>query len=105
MTKLEKVVKGLEICNNCDYCSQTKECGCPYVTLSGCDRTQLYIDAYEILKKIQSTIKAENKSTTPIDYEDCANAMLKMWMENILTDAEYNRIMDKLNKAHKEEKI
>ena len=41
----------------------------------------------------------------PIDYEDCANAMLKMWMENILTDAEYNRIMDKLNKAHKEEKI
>ena len=36
----------------------------------------------------------------PIDYQDCADAMLKMWMEHILTDGEYNRIMDKLNKAH-----
>lgn len=32
----------------------------------------------------------------PIDYRDCSNAMLMMWMENILTDGEYNRIMDKL---------
>ena len=41
----------------------------------------------------------------PISYEDCANAMLKMWMERVLTDGEYNRIMDKLNNAHKEGKI
>lgn len=34
-----------------------------------------------------------------IDYRDCSNAMLMMWMENILTDGEYNRIMDKLNKS------
>lgn len=34
----------------------------------------------------------------PIGYQDCANAMLKMWMDNVLTDGEYNRIMDKLNK-------
>lgn len=33
----------------------------------------------------------------PISYEDCANALLMMWMENILTDGEYSRIMDKLN--------
>ena len=32
-----------------------------------------------------------------IDYQDCANAMLKMWMDNVVTDGEYNRIMDKLN--------
>ena len=38
----------------------------------------------------------------PIDYQTCADAMLKMWMENVLTDGEYNRIMDKLNKAHKD---
>lgn len=44
-------------------------------------------------------------NTKAICYEDCADAMLKMWMENILTDAEYNRIMDKLNKAHTEGKI
>jgi hypothetical protein len=35
----------------------------------------------------------------PIEYHDCANAMLKMWIDNVLTDGEYNRIMDKLN-AH-----
>ena len=34
----------------------------------------------------------------PIDYQDCVNAMMKMWMDNVLTDSEYNRIMDKLNK-------
>lgn len=40
--------------------------------------------------------------TQPIDYEVCSNAMLRMWMEKVLTDSEYNRIMDKLNKAHKD---
>lgn len=33
----------------------------------------------------------------PITYTDCANAMMKMWIDNVLTDGEYNRIMDKLN--------
>ena len=32
-----------------------------------------------------------------IGYAECANAMLKMWIDNVLTDGEYNRIMDKLN--------
>ena len=35
----------------------------------------------------------------PIEYRDCANAMLRMWIDNVVTDGEYNRIMDKLN-AH-----
>lgn len=42
------------------------------------------------------TIEPEIK---PIDYRDCANAMMRMWMDNVITDGEYNRIMDKLN-AH-----
>ena len=33
----------------------------------------------------------------PIDYQDCANAMMRMLMDNVVTDGEYNRIMDKLN--------
>lgn len=37
----------------------------------------------------------------PISYKDCADAMLKMWMDGVLTDGEYNRIMDKLNEAQK----
>ena len=35
--------------------------------------------------------------TKEIGYTDCANAMLKMWMDEVITDGEYNRIMDKLN--------
>ena len=36
----------------------------------------------------------------PINYNDCANAMLMMWIENIVTDGQYNKIMDKLNDKH-----
>lgn len=43
-----------------------------------------------------SSVQPEIK---PIEYRDCANAMLKMWIDNVVTDGEYNRIMDKLN-AH-----
>ena len=35
-----------------------------------------------------------------IGYSQCANAMLKMWMDNVVTDGEYNRIMDRLNKLY-----
>lgn len=38
----------------------------------------------------------------PIDYRDCAYAMLMMWMWNVLTDGEYYRIMDKLNRYETE---
>lgn len=33
----------------------------------------------------------------PISYVDCSNAMLKMWMDDVVTDGEYRHIMDKLN--------
>lgn len=39
-----------------------------------------------------------------IGYAECANAMLKMWIDNVLTDGEYNRIMDKLNTHHDAER-
>ena len=40
------------------------------------------------------------KEPQEIGYDQCANAMLKMWMDNVVTDGEYNRIMDRLNKLH-----
>lgn len=43
-----------------------------------------------------------NEQNTEIKYSDCADALLKLWIENIITDGEYNRIMDKLNKAYKD---
>ena len=58
-------------------------------------------EAREILNSIQQlpSVQSEIK---PIDYRDCANAMIKMWIDNVLTDGEYNRIMDKLNKHEME---
>ncbi len=50
-------------------------------------------DAVEALSMLPSA----QPEVRPIDYQDCANAMLKMWMDNVVTDGEYNRIMDKLN--------
>ena len=32
-----------------------------------------------------------------IGYLDCSNALLKMWIDNVLTDGEYKRIADRLN--------
>ena len=43
-----------------------------------------------------------SEQNAEIRYSDCADALLKLWIENIITDGEYNRIMDRLNKAHKE---
>ena len=42
--------------------------------------------------------KENEQDIKPIDYQDCANAMMKMWIDNVITDGEYYRIMDKLNK-------
>lgn len=50
------------------------------------------LDELESLPSAQPEIK-------PIEYRDCANAMQRMWMDNVVTDGEYYRIMDKLN-AH-----
>ena len=47
-------------------------------------------DALKALPSAQPEIK-------PISYQDCANAMMMMWIDNVLTDGEYRRIMDKLN--------
>ena len=45
--------------------------------------------------------KKTSNTAHKITYKDCADAMLMMWMEDVVTDSEYNRIMDKLNEAHK----
>lgn len=32
-----------------------------------------------------------------IGYAECASALIKMWMDDVLTDSEYGNIMYKLN--------
>lgn len=57
-----------------------------------CDKEDFakYIEFVEQLPPIQP-------EPHEIGYDDCANALLKMWMDNVLTDGEYYRIADKLN--------
>ena len=60
-------------------------------------------DYHELLACINDIPAADVvEKVHPIGYEDCANAMMKMWIDNIITDGEYSRIMDKLNKGFKD---
>lgn len=58
-----------------------------------------WCDGCETALRTLPELPSAEPEIKPIEYRDCANAMLKMWMDNIVTDGEYNRIMDKLN-AH-----
>lgn len=61
------------------------------------DLTRFYDNEVTARKLIdeQPTIQSEPHE---IGYDDCANALLKMWMDNVMTDRDYYRIADKLNK-------
>lgn len=58
------------------------------------DETQGTLQA---AKSVLQSIVPSAQSKTEISYIDCSNATLKMWIDKVLTDGEYNRIMDKLN--------
>jgi hypothetical protein len=60
---------------------------------------QLGTGALVAVKENIQNLPSVQPEVKPIEYRDCADAMLKMWMDNVVTDGEYNRIMDKLN-AH-----
>ena len=61
-----------------------------YALLTGQTKTGYYSQSIEFAE-------LEKAEPHEIGYDDCANALLKMWMDNVLTDGEYNRIADKLN--------
>lgn len=52
----------------------------------------------QIAEKCLGVLPSAQPEIKPIEYRDCANAMLRMWIDNVVTDGEYNRIMDKLNR-------
>lgn len=53
--------------------------------------------ALGMLRKDLRKLPSAQPEIKPIGYQECANAMLKMWIDNVVTDGEYSRIMDKLN--------
>lgn len=68
------------------------------------DTIRLLVEKYKFTTKEARERLAELPSAEPqpkpISYIECANAMLKMWIDNVLTDGEYYRIMEKLNSKH-----
>jgi hypothetical protein len=56
------------------------------------------------VERILDCVPSAQPEIKPINYRDCSNAMLKMWMYNVVTDGEYYRIMDKLYK-HETERL
>ena len=54
----------------------------------------------DVTEQAVKMVKAVQAFKT-ITYTDCANAMMMMWLDKVLTDGEYNRIMDKLNAKYK----
>lgn len=69
-----------------------KEFGCCELTPDGGIDVNYAIDFLNQLPPAQS-------EQHEIGYFECANVMLKMWNDNVLTNGEYKHIMDKLN-AH-----
>ena len=57
-------------------------------------------DCIDIIERMPSA-QPEEKEIKEIGYADCANALLKMWMDNVLCDMEYKRIIGKLNRYWK----
>lgn len=58
-----------------------------------------YIDEYtkNAIIKFLNSLPSAQPEIKEIDYSQCADAMLKMWIDKVVTDGEYYRIMDKLN--------
>lgn len=65
-----------------------------------------YMDTKSIVDLLNDLPSAQPE-VKPISYMDCANALMMMWIDKVLTDGEYKKIMDKLNtyemKKRKEE--
>lgn len=55
-----------------------------------------------IIWKIEELEPAQSEALS-LDYQICANAMLKMWIDKVVTRGEYNRIMDRLNAVWRRE--
>ena len=62
-----------------------------------------YVDVHDIYS-IPPADVVEVMEEKEIGYHECSDALLKMWMDNVLTDKEYDRIMNKLNMKWKGER-
>lgn len=43
------------------------------------------------IKSVLENLPSAQPEIKPIEYRDCANAMLRMWMDKVVTDGEYGQ--------------
>lgn len=63
-------------------------------------RGEIEINGYSHVVDVLEQMPSAQPEVKEIGYAECTNAMLKMWINNVLTDGEYNCIMDRLNAHH-----
>ena len=106
------IIKDIEMPQNCDVCRwsdwsnlhQTVSCQLRDYEVGFADYSREFEHRRADFCPIIETDESCEINTKPISYQDCANAMLMMWMDDVVTDGEYNRIMDKLNAHYKNKK-
>lgn len=91
----QKIIELLEIEHECMLRGAHDECD---KNCAECELVQDDNELHEMYTDVITLLKTQNQIT----YRDCSDALLMLWMDNIITDGEYNRIMDRLNKAHKD---
>jgi len=42
-------------------------------------------------------IRRKEKAMSVKEYKEYSDTLLKLWIDNLITDGEYNRIMDRVN--------
>ena len=94
MTK-QRIIELLEIEHECMLRGAHDECD---RNCAECELVQDDNELHEMYTDVIALLKEQNHIT----YRDCSDALLMLWMDSIITDGEYNRIMDRLNKAHKD---
>ena len=67
------------------------------ITITGKANAYVVKDYVQRVKRKLENLPSVQPEPHSISYADCANAMMMMWIEEVITDGEYNRIMDRLN--------
>ena len=59
------------------------------------------INLVKVCDSIERKVKDVLWEEKEVDYKDCSLAMMKMWIDKVITDGEYYRIMGKLNESER----
>lgn len=100
------LIKGMEMPKCCEDCPLGEESDSLYYSCypQGLDYTH---DPKSGRMPNCPLIEVPSADVQPVGYtlEECGNYLLFLWMENILTDAEYNRAVERFHKKIHEKRM